>query len=322
MTNEKLLDLYSKMVTLRQFDDMCRALKTKDIVWSGYHPYTGQEAVAVGCCGQLEKDDFLVGNHRSHCHAVAKGSSVRTILTEMMGRQTGVSGGLGGAMQFIDADNNFFSGSIVGSGIPIAAGIAMAMKQKETSSVCLCLFGDGATNTGSFHEGLNLAAIWKLPVVYVCENNQFGEALPAREFVSADPISKRAHAYGLEAITVDGNDVEAVYAATANAIDKARAGDGPVLLEALTYRIRGHYVGDPEQTYRSKEEVEEWKQKCPIKRCKGKLIERGIKELQVEELEKEIEIQLEQDKVWALEQPFATLQQATENVWIPLDTAR
>jgi len=318
MTSEQLLELYSKMVMLRLFDDMSRNLKTKDLIWSGYHPYTGQEAVAVGCCSQLRKDDCLVANHRSHCHAVAKDSSRRAILTEMMGRQTGVSGGLGGAMQFIDADHNFFSGSIVGSGIPIAAGIALAMKQQGTDRICLCLFGDGATNTGSFHEGLNLAAIWKLPVVYVCENNQFGEALPVREFVACNPISKRARAYDLEEITVDGNDIEAVYNATADAIAKARAGDGPVFLETLTYRIRGHYMGDPEQTYRTKEEVQKWKEKCPIKRCKGKLLEQGITESQLDGLEKEITEQLEQDKAWALEQPFATFEQATEHVWIPL----
>jgi len=318
MTTEQLLELYSKMVMLRLFDDMCRNLKTNDIIWSGYHPYTGQEAVAVGCCSQLRKDDCLVANHRSHCHAVAKGSSRRAILAEMMGRQAGVSGGLGGAMQFIDADHNFFCGSIVGSGIPIAAGIALAMKQQGTDRICLCLFGDGATNTGSFHEGLNLAAIWKLPVVYVCENNQFGEALPVREFVACNPISKRARAYDLEEITIDGNDIEAVYNATADAIAKARAGDGPVFLEALTYRIRGHYMGDPEYTYRTKEEVQEWKEKCPIKRCKAKLLEQGITESQLNELEKEITEQLEQDKAWVLEQPFATFEQATEHVWIPL----
>ena len=318
MTTEKLLELYRKMVMLRLFDDECRKLKLKDIIWSGYHPYTGQEAVAVASCSQLRKDDCLVGNHRSHCHAVAKGSSTRVIFTEMMGRQTGVSGGLGGSMQFIHAENNMFCGSIVGSGIPIAAGMALAMKEKGTDGVCMCLFGDGASNTGAFHEGLNLAAIWKLPVVYILENNKFAEAMPVDEFVACKPLSKRAHAYGLEEISVDGNDVEGLFDATARAISKARAGEGPSLIEAVTYRVRGHYMGDPENTYRTQEEVEEWKQKCPIIRCKSKLLEQGIPDSQLEGIEKEITRQLEEDIAWALEQPFATVEQATDNVWIPV----
>ena len=313
-----LLVLYQKMLQLRFFDDMCRELKMKDLIWSGYHPYTGQEAVAAGACSQLRQDDVLLGNHRSHCHAVAKGSSPRIILSEMMGRQSGASGGLGGAMQFIHAENNFFCGSIVGSNIPIAAGMAFAMKEQGTDRVCMCLFGDGASNTGSFHEGLNLAALWKLPVVYILENNQFAEAMPVGESVACHPLSKRARAYDLEEITIDGNDIEVVFQATAKAIAKARAGGGPSLIEAFTYRVRGHYVGDPENTYRTKDEVEQWKKKCPIKRCKSKLLELGFSELQLDDLEKEITSQLEEDKSWVLDQPFATFKQATDNVWIPL----
>jgi TPP-dependent pyruvate/acetoin dehydrogenase alpha subunit len=318
MDTKTLLELYQKMLLLRHFDDMSRKLKMDDIIWSGYHPYTGQEAVAAGCCSQLRQDDSLLGNHRSHCHAVAKGSSTRSILTEMMGRQSGVSGGLGGAMQFIHAENNLFCGSIVGSNIPIAAGMAFAMKEQGTDRVCMCMFGDGGSNTGSFHEGLNLAALWKLPVVYILENNQFAEAMPVDESVACKPLSKRARAYDLEELTIDGNDVEAVFDATGNAIAKARAGEGPSLIEVLTYRIRGHYMGDPESTYRAKEEVEQWRQKDPIIRCKTKLLDQGEAESQLDDLEKEINKQLEEDQVWALAQPFATFEQATEHAWIPL----
>ncbi len=318
MDTKALLELYQKMLLLRHFDDMCRKLKMKDVIWSGYHPYTGQEAVAAGCCAQLRQDDCLLGNHRSHCHAVAKGSSTREILTEMMGRQPGVSGGLGGAMQFIHAENNLFCGSIVGSNLPIAAGMALAMKEQETDRVCMAMFGDGGSNTGSFHEGLNLAALWKLPAVYILENNQFAEAMPVDESVACKPISKRARAYDLEELTVDGNDVEAVFDATARAIAKARGGGGPSLIEMLTYRIRGHYMGDPEGTYRTKEEVDEWRQKDPIKRCKAKLLEQSVTEARLNELEKEINDQLAVDQAWALEQPFATFEQATEHTWIPI----
>jgi len=318
MDIKTLLLLYEKMVRLRHFDDLCRRLKMEDIIWSGYHPYTGQEAVAVGCCSQLRQSDCLLGNHRSHCHAVAKGSPVRSILTEMMGRQSGVSGGLGGAMQFIHSENNLFCGSIVGSNIPIAAGMALAMKEQETRGVTMCMFGDGGSNTGSFHEGLNLAALWKLPVVYILENNQFAEAMPVAESVACTPLSKRARAYDLEEITIDGNDVQAVYDATARAIAKARNGEGTSLIEVLTYRIRGHYMGDPEDTYRTKEEVEKWKKKDPIKSCKAKLLQDGITESQLDHIEKEIILQLQEDKNWALKQPFATFEQAIEHVWIPL----
>ncbi len=320
MDKKELLSLYQKMLHLRLFDDMCRSLKMQDIVWSGYHPYTGQEAVPAGAISQLREEDCLLGNHRSHGHAVAKGSSPRAILTEMMGRQTGVSGGLGGAMQFIHAENHVYCGSIVGSGIPIAAGMALAMKQKGTDNVAMSIFGDGACNTGAFHEGLNLAAIWKLPVVYILENNQFAEAMPVDEFVACSPLSKRARAYDLEEITVDGNDVEAVHEATLKAIEKARSGGGPSLIEAHTYRTRGHYIGDPENTYRTKEEVAEWKKKDPLLQCKNKLQGIGVTEEELEGIKQEIKSGLKADKEWALEQPFATFEQATDHVWIPLES--
>ena len=184
--------------------------------------------------------------------------------------------------------------------------------------MCLSFFGDGASNTGSFHEGLNLAAIWKLPVVYVCENNQYGEAMPVREFVSAYPISKRAVSYGLEEVTVDGNDLEAVVAAAEKGVAEGRSGNGPVFIEAVTYRTRGHYSGDPEHTYRTKEEVESWKKKCPIARFKTRLAAEGIEEDVLSALEKEVVKELESDQAWALEQPFPTVEQATDHVMIPL----
>lgn len=318
MNKSELLHFYKRMLHLRFFDDMTRSLKMKDIVWSGYHPYTGQEAVSAGAISQLRQQDCLVGNHRSHGHAVAKGTSPKAMLAEMMGRQTGVSGGLGGAMQFIHAENNVYCGSIVGSGIPIAAGMALAMKHKGTDNIAMCIFGDGASNTGAFHEGLNLAAIWKLPVVYILENNQFAEAMPVGEFVACNPLSKRARAYDLEEITVDGNDVEIVYEVVKKAIDKARAGGGPSLIEAYTYRTRGHYIGDPEQTYRTKEEVAEWKKKCPVLQCKNKLLKLGVTEEELDTIKADIKTELKEVKEWALEQPYATFEQAVDHVWIPL----
>jgi pyruvate dehydrogenase E1 component alpha subunit len=237
----------------------------------------------------------------------------------MMGRQPGVSGGLGGAMQFIDTENNFYCGSIVGSGTAIAVGMAMAMKQMPSDRVCLCIFGDGASNTGTFHESLNLAAIWQLPIIYLCENNQYAEAMPAREFIASQRISDRAHSYGLEPITIDGNDVEQTFATAQETIAKIRCGKGPILIEALTYRIRGHYVGDPEQTYRSKAEVNEWKGRCPLQRCRSRLLDIETDPTQLYSVEEEILSELDADKDWVISQPFTTIEQAIAHVMIPLE---
>jgi len=318
MSAAGLRELYEEMLLLRRFDQLSMRLKLKDLIYSGYHPYEGQEAVAAGFCGALEEDDVLLSTHRPHCHAVAKGCSLESVLTEMMGRVTGCSGGLGGGMQYLAPENNFYCGSIVGSNLPIATGIGMAIKQQGLDRICMCLFGDGASNTGSFHEALNLAAIWKLPIVFVCENNQFAEAMPAGEFVACERISMRARGYGLEEITVDGNDVEESRRVATELIDRTRRGEGPFLVEALTYRIRGHYVGDPEKTYRTREEVEAWKQKEPLKRAREKLLQSGVDSAELDAMDEAIKDRLETLREWAIQQDFPTLEQAVDHVYIPL----
>ena len=318
MAKVPLRKLYEDMLLLRQFDQLSMRLKLKDLIYSGYHPYEGQEAVAVGFCGALQKDDVLLSTHRPHCHAVAKGCSPEAVLTEMMGRVTGCSGGLGGGMQYLDPGNNFYCGSIVGSNLPIATGIGLAIKQQKLDRICMCLFGDGAANTGSFHEALNLAAIWKLPIVFVCENNQFAEAMPVREFVACERISMRARAYGLEEISVDGNDVEESRRVAMELIQRTRRGEGPLLVEALTYRIRGHYVGDPEKTYRTREEVDAWKEKEPLERAREKLLQNGVDAAELDAVDQAIKDRLETLREWALQQAFPTLEQAIDHVYIPL----
>lgn len=318
MKKDKMMKLYRQMLVLRHFDEMCLNLKLKDLIMNGFHPYSGEEAVAVGVCSALNPDDAIVSTHRPQGHSIAKGSTTRQVFCEMLGRRGGVSQGIGGPMQWIDGPNNFYCGSIVGSGIPIAAGIGLAMKREGKGRICVCFFGDGASNTGAFHEGINLAAIWKLPVVYVCENNQYGEAMPVREFVPAYPISKRAASYGLEGVTVDGNDIEAVVSAVEKGVADVRKGNGPVFIEAVTYRTKGHYGGDPEHLYRTKQEVEEWKKKCPILRFKLRLLNEDIDEVFLSNIEKEVIQELEADQTWALEQPFPTVEQATDHVIIPL----
>ncbi len=313
-----LLALFKKMVEIRQCDERLARLKLKDLVMNGFHPYMGEEAVAAGVCYWLEKGDYVISTHRPQGHALAKGASVRSIFCEMLGRLGGPSNGLGGPMQWIDAENNFYCGSIVGSGVCYANGFGLGMKQKGKNTVCVCFFGDGASNTGAFHEGLNLAAIWKLPVVFVCENNQYGEAMPVKDFVSVDRISKRAESYGLEGISVDGMDVLTVAEAAHQAISRAREGEGPQFLEAITYRYRGHYMGDPEN-YRTKEEVEEWKKKDPIDRCRRELIDRGqMSESECFMIEQEIASQSDEDQAWALAQPKPSLEFATSHVLLPV----
>lgn len=318
MSAGDLLKLYEDMLLLRRFDQMCMQLKLKDLIYSGYHPYEGQEAVATGFCGALKKDDILLSTHRPHCHAVAKGCSPEAVLTEMMGRASGCSGGLGGAMQYIDTANNFYCGSVVGSNMPIATGFGLAIKQQKLDRICMCIFGDGASNTGSFHEALNLAAIWKLPIVFVCENNQFAEAMPVQEFVACERIAMRAGGYGLEEIRVDGNDVEETRRIAAELIRRTRQGEGPFLVEALTYRIGGHYVGDPEATYRTREEVESWKKKEPLIRAQEKLLKCGVASNKLSDLDGAVKEKLTALRAWALEQPFPTLEQGISHVYIPL----
>ena len=314
MSKEFLLSAYEQMLTLRRMDERLLELKMKDLVMDGFHPYSGEEGIAVGVGEHLNADDYVISNHRPQGHSVAKGSPVRRVFAEMLGRRGGVSDGIGGPMQWIDYENNFYCGSIVGSGIPIAAGVAMAMKKEGKGRISVCYFGDGASNTGSFHEGMNIASIWQLPVVYILENNQYAEAMPVGEFVSCTPIAKRAEGYTIPYRVIDGNDVQLVSDTVAWAVGEARRGTGPYLIECVTYRTKGHYGGDPEHTYRSKEEVEEWKLKCPILRCKQALLALGVSEAELGDIAERVENGIKQDEAWALEQRFPTVEEAADHV--------
>ena len=315
MSKEYLLKAYEQMLIMRHVDEMLLDLKMQDLVMNGFHPYSGEEAVAAGISDCLNRDDFVISNHRPQGHSLGKGTAPKKIFAEMLGRRGGVSEGIGGPMQWIDCENNFYCGSIVGSGITIAAGVAMAMKREKKGRVCLCYFGDGASNTGSFHEGMNIAAIWRLPVVYILENNQYAEAMPVEEFVSCKPISKRTESYGFEGLTIDGNDVLLVHETVKKAVTKAREdAAGPYLIECVTYRTKGHYGGDPERTYRTREEVEQWKLKCPILAAKKKLIDLGMPEAELEQIDAGVKKQLEADRDWALAQRFPTVEEAADHV--------
>jgi TPP-dependent pyruvate/acetoin dehydrogenase alpha subunit len=314
-----LLRMYKKMWEIRECDDRLASLKLKDLVMNGFHPYRGEEAVSAGSCDALIEGDYLVSTHRPQGHAIAKGTSMKKVFCELLGRMGGMSNGLGGPMQWVEAEENFFCGSIVGSGVSYATGFGLALKMKKSKNICLCIFGDGASNTGAFHEGMNLASVWKLPIVFVCENNQYGEAMPVKKFVPVDRISKRAASYGIEGITVDGMDVLEVASAVSVRIEAARSGKGPQFVEALTYRFKGHYMGDPDN-YRTKEEIEEWRKRDPIEKARKQLVnEYGLSEKEMKEIEDEITQRCDEEKEWALQQPKPTLEYAVSNVMIPIN---
>jgi pyruvate/2-oxoglutarate/acetoin dehydrogenase E1 component/TPP-dependent pyruvate/acetoin dehydrogenase alpha subunit len=317
-SKEEALGFYRTMFGLRSFDLHCQKLKYKDLIMNGFHPYEGQEAVATGICSVLRLEDSVHSTHRPHGHSLCKGSSFQGIFGEMLARINGVSEGLGGPMQWCDIDNNFYCGSIVGSNVPMTCGSAYSHLYKKTDNISVSFFGDGASNTGACHEGLNLASIWKLPVLFVCENNQYGEAMPVRDFVSACPISKRAEGYSMEGVTIDGMNVFEVAATAQRLVEKIRKGEGPKYLETITYRYKGHYLGDP-LNYRTKEEVDQWRERDPLEHCKKVLLEQfGASEAEIKAIEDEVENQVQADETYALDQRKLTLEESVQHVTFPL----
>jgi len=270
-----LLDIYRKMVTVRTFEETAADLFLKGQIPGFLHVYVGEEAVAAGVMAHLTRQDMITSTHRGHGHAVAKGARLDMMMAELHGKKTGYCHGKGGSMHIADLDLGILGANgIVGGGVPIATGAGLALKMQGTDRVCVCFFGDGASNTGAFYEGVNLAAVWNLPVVFVCENNQYAESTPRATHQKVRYVSDRAAAFNIPGVSMDGMDVFDVYQKAGEAINQARAGQGPILLEARTYRFFGHFVGDP-QTYRTKEEVEEWKKRDPIQMFRARVIAEG-----------------------------------------------
>jgi Pyruvate/2-oxoglutarate dehydrogenase complex, dehydrogenase (E1) component, eukaryotic type, alpha subunit len=274
---ERGLWIYNKMNEIRDFEETAWTLFTENKLRGSVHLYTGEEAVAASVCSQLTNEDYIASTHRGHGHCIAKGAELDKALAELMGKATGYCKGRSGSMHIADfSKGNLGANAIVGGGIPIATGGGLAIKMQGKPNVSVAFFGDGASNQGTFHESINLAAVWKLPVIYICENNQFGMTVPVEQSTSVKNISDRAAGYGIVGETVDGNDVEAVYEAFARAKKRAVAGEGPTLLECKTYRWRGHWTGDPE-VYRSREDVEWWKEnKDPIKLFRAYLLKKKL----------------------------------------------
>ena len=264
------------MCEIRGFELEVDRLFKANLIWGTCHLSVGQEACAVGAITALDKKDIITSTHRGHGHCLAKGGKLPQMFAELLGKETGYCRGRGGSMHIADLDvGNLGANGIVGGGIPVATGAALASKLRNDGKVTLCFFGDGATNQGSFHESLNFASVKKLSVVYMCENNQYGMSVPFQKASAAKNVADRATAYSMPGIIVDGNDVEAVYQVVNNAVERARKGEGPSLIEAKTYRWLGHSKSDP-RVYRTREEENEWKQKCPIKRYRQKLIDENI----------------------------------------------
>ena len=251
LDRDTLLGMYERMMQIRTFEDLAGKNFAAGLVPGFVHLYAGEEAVAVGICSQLTDRDFITSTHRGHGHCIAKGVDIAGMVAELMGKSTGVCKGKGGSMHIADIEKGMLGANgIVGGGIPLACGAALTAKTLGTGGVAVCFFGDGAANQGTFHEGLNLAAIWNLPVVFVCENNGYAESTPVRYHCAASDIANRASAYEIPGVVVDGLDIFAVYEAAREAIGRARRGEGPSLLEAKTYRFYGHFQGD-QVTYRT-----------------------------------------------------------------------
>ena len=274
--HDTLLGMYRRMVRIREFETTAADLFKRGQVKGSIHSYIGQEASGVGICMALRRDDLIAGTHRSHGHNIAKGAEPRYMLAEILGKATGYCKGRGGSMHIAAFETGSLGAlAVVGAGMPIAVGAALGFKMKGEDRVAVPFSGDAASNTGNFHESLNMASIWKLPVVFALENNHYGVSTNIRDNVNIEDLSLRAVSYGMPGVRVDGNDVLAVYRAATEAVAQARRGEGPTLLVTETYRVEGHYVGEPE-VYRSRAEVEERRKNDPIKRFRTHLLESGL----------------------------------------------
>lgn len=308
ITKNTLLGFYRTMLTIRKFEEMACELFAAGKMPGFVHLYIGEEAVATGVCANLSDKDFITSTHRGHGHLLAKGGKVELMMAELFGKATGYCKGKGGSMHIADVNLGILGANgIVGAGQPIATGAAFACKYKKTDAVTVCFHGDAASNRGTFHESVNMASIFKLPVVFVVENNMYGISVSQKYHMNICDISDRAAAYGIPGVTVDGNDVVAVYEAAAQAIERARKGDGPSILECKTWRQKGHFEGDP-QSYKDQEEQAQWLLKDPIPRLELKLKElKFVKQEDLEKIQAEVAAKIEAAVKFAENSPDPSL---------------
>lgn len=299
------IELLRRMWLIRAFEEKASMLYAERQIVGLLHLGIGQEAVAVGACSLLNVDDFVYGGHRSHGHAIAKGADINRLMAELAGRATGYCGGKGGSMHIVTKETGFITATgVVGGTIPLALGAAFAAKERNKRQVAVVFFGDGAGQTGPFHESLNIASLWQLPVIFVCENNGYAEFTPLSAHTRVERLAQHAKTYRIPASTVDGNDLFAVRKAMEKALEKCRAGKGPVFVECLTQRMRGHYEGDPAK-YRELAQLAEWKKKDPIARVartlKGK---RAISDQELQEVESNARELIDKAAEFALSSPW------------------
>ena len=302
---EELVSLLRAMWTIRAFEEKVSALYAAHEIVGLLHLGIGQEAVAVGTCSLLRGDDYVFGGHRSHGHAIAKGADVNRLMAELAGRASGYCAGKGGSMHIVAIDAGFVTATgVVGGTLPLALGAAFAAKERKRGQLAVVFFGDGAGQAGAFHESLNIASLWKLPVIFICENNGYAEFTPLSAHTNVERLAYHAKTYGIPSRTVDGNDLLAVRAAMKTALAQARAGKGPAFVECLTHRMRGHYEGDPAK-YRELSQLAEWKKKDPIARFSRVLKNKKVlTEEQSANIERDARALIEQAAEFALSSPW------------------
>ncbi|MBA7540696.1 Acetoin:2,6-dichlorophenolindophenol oxidoreductase subunit alpha [subsurface metagenome] len=318
LKKENILKMYQDMLKIRYFENKITDLYSKGLMPGLAHLYIGEEAVAVGVCANLTERDFAVSTHRGHGHLIAQGADLKKMMAEVLGKETGYCKGKGGSMHIMDVSKGILGANgIVGAGIPIATGSAYSAKVRGTDQVTISFFGDAASNQGTFHESVNMAAAWKLPVVYVCENNLYGISVDIRKVTATKDLAIRAKAYNIPGVVVDGNDALEVYKVSQEAIERARKGEGPSLIECKTYRWKGHHVGDPGQVYRLDKENEEWKEHCPLKTFRERLIKEKISsEKELNLIEKDTKKMIKEAADFAIQSPCPDEKEAYEDLFV------
>ena len=317
LTTEKQLEMLRSMQTIRRFEERASDDYQAGAIYGVVHCYIGEEAVAVGVCSALNGDDQIISTHRGHGHCLAKGADLNRMMAELYGRQTGYCKGKGGSMHIADFSIGMLGANgIVAGGIPIVTGAGLAAQLEGKGRVAVSFFGDGASNAGPFHESINIAATWKLPMLYVCENNLYSAGTTAAETLALSDVAARAAGYGIPGVVVDGNDVMAVYEAAEAAVSRARAGQGPTLIECKTYRWRGHTERPGQEDPRPKEEIEEWQQRDPINRFATNLMEHGLlAEETWQKMDAEILAAIEDAVKFSEESPFPEPEAAVEDIF-------
>jgi len=317
-TDMQLLSFFKTMYKMRRFEEEVFEFYKKGMMPGLAHLYIGEEAVAAGVCAALKESDYIGSTHRGHGHLVARGANVDRMMAEILGKKSGYCSGKGGSMHIMDLAKGILGANgIVGGEIPIATGAAYTAKYLGTDQVSVSFFGDAASNQGTFHESINMAAAWKLPVIYVIENNLYGISVDIRDVTNTENLADRAFGYGIPGTVVDGMDVLAVYEAATEAASRARSGGGPTLLECKTYRWQGHHVGDPGdyRSRRDEDERDKWMEKCPIKSLRSKMLAANVKEQEIIKAEKSVEEEIRDAVKFASESPYPDSSEAYADIF-------